>query len=306
MKSNQPHEPSQGLDPDVRYREYMDLLEQALEQALPLIPLPQVRLLDAMHYSLSSGGKRIRPALLLEFCRVSGGDYRLALPFACALEMIHTYSLIHDDLPCMDDDGMRRGRPASHKIFGEATALLAGDALLTAAFETMLNPDLADRYPPRVIVEAAHQIAWASGVYGMAGGQLLDLDEEAEHNIETVSRIHLLKTGALIEVAVTVGCLLGGASPERSCEAAAFARCLGLVFQIKDDLLDMTGDPALLGKEVGRDRVKNKPSLALLLGVEECRRMIDELTEQAKEHLAIFEDNSFLLWLADWLAGRET
>ncbi|MDR2671354.1 MAG: polyprenyl synthetase family protein [Oscillospiraceae bacterium] len=289
-----------------QYESYRQMVEYGLAEYLPNTQIAQAKLLDAMLYSVFSGGKRIRPVLLLAFCETAGGDTRAALPFACALEMIHTYSLIHDDLPCMDDDDMRRGRPANHRMFGEASAVLAGDALLSAAFETMLDADYVEGTPPAAVLSAAHRIAWASGLYGMAGGQLLDLETETfDQSVEGITARHLLKTGALIEAAAEVGCELAGASREQMAAAASFARCLGLAFQIRDDLLDEEGDPMVTGKLTGVDRENNRVTFLSLLGRDECVRIIDDLTKDAVGYLTPFENHAFLAWLAEDLAHRK-
>jgi geranylgeranyl diphosphate synthase type II len=203
----------------------------------------QARLLEAMRYSLLSGGKRLRPVLALAFCRACGGDEMAALPFACALEMVHTYSLIHDDLPCMDDDDFRRGRPTSHKVFGEAMAVLAGDALLTAAFETMLSKKNVSLAPARA-AEAAACLAQAAGAYGMVGGQALDIGEEKELSAEELRKMYALKTGALIRAAAEFGCIDAGADHKLRDAALVYAEKVGVAFLIRDDLWISAGTPS--------------------------------------------------------------
>ncbi len=289
-----------------RMNTYLMRISEMLECYLPDIPIAQAGLIDSMHYSLMAGGKMIRPILALEFCRVCGADYAKALPFACAVEMVHVYSLIHDDLPCMDDDDLRRGRPTNHMIFGESTALLAGDALLSCAFETMLDPENLKGIAPEAAISAAHRLAWASGVFGMAGGQYLDLKSEQEDlPIEGVTQIHRLKTGALISAAAEIGCIVAGASKEKVDSAVSFAQNIGLAFQIKDDILNLEGDASKLGKATGTDIINGKMTFVKLLGIEECKSLVEGLTNSAKDNIACFQENDFLLELADMLAQRE-
>ena len=281
-------------------------VEEGLEYYSPNLPIRQAKLLEAMSYSLTAGGKRVRPVLLLAFCRAVGGDVEQALPFACALEMIHTYSLIHDDLPCMDDDEMRRGRPTNHRIFGEATALLAGDALHSAAFETMLNPENLNGLDPMRALRAAYAVAWAAGPYGMAGGQLLDMEAEGlAVDLETAGYIHNLKTGALFRAAAEAGCILGGASDVQLRSAATFSECLALAFQIKDDLLNVEGDARLLGKRTGTDAVSEKMTFVRVLGLEESRRQVETLTQRGLQEIGVFADAELLRHIALSMAERQ-
>ena len=266
---------------------------------------PRGDLYDAMYYSLMAGGKRIRPVLLLETCRICGGDPETALPFAGAIEMIHTYSLIHDDLPCMDDDDLRRGRPTNHKVYGEATAVLAGDALLTAAFECMLDP--SDSLPSERVLDAAGVLARAAGGRGMVGGQGLDMAGEGHslciHEVEELLRI---KTGALIVAAAEMGCALAGGSAEQRQAVCRYAGRLGLAFQIQDDILDVVGDEATLGKPVGSDAKSEKNTFVTLKGLDACRELVDKLTGEAVDALSCFgAEGDGLRWLAQSLAGRE-
>ena len=261
-------------------------------------------LYDAMRYSLLAGGKRLRPVLLLETCRMCGGDTEAALPFACAVEMLHTYSLIHDDLPCMDDDDLRRGRPTNHKVYGEATAVLAGDALLTAAFETMLENGKS--LPAERVLAAAACLGQAAGARGMVGGQALDMAGEGHAlTLGEVEELQRLKTGALITATAEMGCILAGGSEEQRAAVRRYAQKLGLAFQIQDDMLDVTGDEATLGKPVGSDTENEKTTFVTLKGLEECARLVEQLTREGEEALSLFEDASFLCWLADSLVGRK-
>ena len=256
-----------------------------------------------MAYSLLAGGKRLRPVLVLETCRMCGGDVETALPFACAVEMLHTYSLIHDDLPCMDNDDLRRGRPTNHKIYGEATAVLAGDGLLTACFETMLE---AADLPAGRIVAAAGCLARAAGARGMVGGQVLDVAGEGHAlTLAEVEELQQLKTGALISAAAEMGCILAGGSEGQRAAVRRYAQKLGLAFQIQDDILDVEGDEELMGKPLGSDRENEKTTFVTLKGVESCRELVDTLTQGAVEALSAFPDPSFLCWLAESLVGRK-
>ena len=258
--------------------------------------VPQKSLLEAMRYSLLAGGKRIRPILVMEFCRVCGGKWEDALPAAAAIEMIHTYSLIHDDLPCMDNDDYRRGRLTNHKVYGEATAVLAGDSLLTAAFDFAADCPNAAR--------AVKTLSRCAGVYGMAGGQQLDL--EGEHKVcsaEEILEIHRLKTGALICGACQLGVLCASGSEAQLRAAEEYASGIGLAFQLRDDILDVTGDSAKLGKSTGTDI--NKNTLVKLYGLERCEELIKEQTERALGALDAFTDTDFLRSLAWMLANRD-
>lgn len=260
-------------------------------------------MLDAMAYSLSNGGKRIRPVLTLEFCRVCGGDYKAAIPFALGVEMIHTYSLIHDDLPCMDNDDMRRGKPSSHKVYGEANALLAGDGLLTLAFETVLSADIsADKK-----ALAALELAKAAGVSGMIGGQVMDLANEGRSvTLDEIKATDRLKTGEMIRVAAVMGCIAAGAGREMIAAAEKYCENIGLAFQIVDDILDVTSDDVTLGKPVGSDSENEKSTYVSHLGIEKSEVYARELTAQAKAALDIFgNEGEFLSELADKLSERK-
>ena len=272
---------------------------------------PQKELLDAMRYSLLAGGKRIRPVLTLKFCQAAGGTEEDALDFACAVEMLHTYSLIHDDLPCMDNDDLRRGKPTCHKVYGETVATLAGDALQAAAFRTVLSAKgfevCNDRSGPWA---AARYLAEASSELGMCGGQYLDiLEAEQQKTIDELKIIHAGKTGALLRAACLMGvCASAGKRDvdDRAFEAAsAYAEHLGMAFQIQDDILDVTATTEELGKPAGSDESNQKSTFVTLLGVEACRALVREHTVQAKAALDdVFEHCGFLCWLADMLAER--
>lgn len=258
---------------------------------------------EAMAYSLLAGGKRIRPVLVLEVCKLFGGDPEAALPLACGLEMVHTYSLIHDDLPCMDDDDFRRGKPTNHKVFGEANAVLAGDALLTAAFATLAEAKL----PAQRIQQAVATLAYAAGPAGMVGGQVLDLLGEGRTlQEEEILTIETLKTGRMIEAAARLGAIAAGSTQEEEEAAAAYAKKIGLAFQIRDDVLDVLGDEAEFGKPIGSDQANQKSTFVALKGIPACQEWIQTLTQEAIDYLAPFPNHDFLCDLARFLAGRTT
>lgn len=281
------------------------LVENALHGYLSANDIHLQVLLDAERYSIFAGGKRIRPALVIEFCRLFGGEVKAALPFAAAVEMVHTYSLIHDDLPCMDDDELRRGRPTCHRQFGEANALLAGDALLTYAFEiTAQNRYVDDLCAASAVVA----LAKAAGSLGMVGGQVIDLiGETRELDFETLLRLHRLKTGALIKVSALLGCLAAGLSKGdmKSLEATDYAEKIGLVFQIIDDILDVTGDVATLGKACGNDAAHNKTTFMTYFSTEDARKYAGELTDRAVASISKYEGSERLCALAYFLLDRE-
>ncbi len=264
----------------------------------------QGELLEAMRYSLLAGGKRIRPVLLLSFCAASGGEMERALPAACGVEMLHTYSLIHDDLPCMDDDELRRGKPTCHMVYGEANAVLAGDALQAAAFRYVLSGSVE----PECMAAMAAILAEAAGERGMCGGQYLDTGINSDEMDENYLRqMYTLKTGALLMAACRMGAICGGGTPQQLSAAGEYARNLGIAFQIMDDLLDVTSTTEELGKPVGSDEENGKTTFATLLGVNACRRLIAVHTEKAKTAVrGAFEDSDILCWLADSLAERRS
>ena len=262
-------------------------------------------LLDAERYSLFAGGKRIRPLLTLEFCRMLGGEDAAALPFACAVEMIHTYSLIHDDLPCMDNDDLRRGKPTNHKVFGESTALLAGDSLLTGAFEAAATNRAVSA---ETAVKAVAYLSGCAGRYGMVGGQIMDL--EGEHKTLTVDellKLHSLKTGALISAAAVMGALAAGVDliDPRMEDVVTYAENIGLAFQIVDDILDATGDSEALGKNVGVDAERNKNTFLSFYSVEEAQFYADRLTRDAVSAIKKYPESETLVAVAEWLATRK-
>ncbi|MEG2679674.1 MAG: polyprenyl synthetase family protein [Oscillospiraceae bacterium] len=258
---------------------------------------------NAMNYSLLAGGKRLRPIMALEVCRMCGGDVGDAMPMACAVEMIHTYSLIHDDLPCMDDDDLRRGRPTNHKVYGEATAILAGDGLLTAAFEFALGQ--GSGILPERRVAAAACLAKAAGARGMVGGQALDMAGEGRGVTRAeVEELQRLKTGALICAAAEMGCIVAGGTETQRAAVRKYAQKLGLAFQVRDDMLDVEGDLDSMGKTLGSDATNEKSTFVSLLGLEACRGYVAQLTEEAVAALDQFAHPEFLQWLATEMAGR--
>lgn len=290
-----------------RTAEYIRLIEDALDRLIPGTECLQGSVLRAMRYSTENGGKRVRPILTLEFARLCGLSPEDALPFACAVEMVHTYSLIHDDLPCMDDDDMRRGKPSCHIKFGEDTALLAGDGLLTLAFEVMLHRSDSKRIAPRNILAAAGILAADAGVNGMIGGQVIDLMSEGKKiDIETLRTMDRLKTGALIDAACRMGCVIGAGTKEQQEAAGSYAASLGLAFQIVDDILDVTSSTEVLGKPVGSDAENQKSTYVSLLGLDACRDAVRRLTDNAVRALSHFDgDTDYLIQLAEHLATRK-
>ena len=282
--------------------EYRSTIDSALESYFRSAPAQLSGLAEAMRYSLLAGGKRIRPMLVLEFCRICGGDIETALPVACAIEMLHTYSLIHDDLPCMDDDSLRRGRPTNHVVYGECTATLAGDALQAEAFGTILRSELpADRK-----ARCACFLADAVGLDGMCGGQFLDmLGEGRVLSEDELTDINSRKTGALLTAACRMGVAAGGGNEAQLEAASLYGAAIGAAFQIRDDMLDVLGNEQELGKPIGSDAEEKKNTYMALYGAERCARMVEKLTAQAKDVLrGTFEDTAFLYALADSMAVR--
>lgn len=282
--------------------EYISLINDTLYSFVELTGGEEDTVSNAMLYSLKNGGKRVRPMLVLEFCRACGGDVEAALPLACAIEMIHTYSLIHDDLPCMDDDDFRRGMPSCHKQFGEATALLAGDGLLTLAFSVAALAKLNSN----IVVKAVKLLADCAGHLGMIGGQTMDLQHEGHDiTLEQLRKTDALKTGRLIRAACVLGCLAADADSEKIDAAAAYAENIGLAFQIVDDLLDITSTVEELGKPIGSDKENEKSTYPALLGFERSKEYVDELTQDAVNALGVFaQEGGFLADYAKKLAKR--
>lgn len=286
-------------------KEYKAMADEALAQCfLTDRDYPVKGLAEAMRYSLLAGGKRIRPMLVMEFCRVSGGDPRDALPVACAIEMLHTYSLIHDDLPCMDNDELRRGMPTNHVVFGECTATLAGDALQAEAFGTILRCDL----PAERRARCAMHLANAVGMDGMCGGQYLDMLGEGKNLTEhELDEINSRKTGALLTAACLMGVAAAGGSEVQEEAAAHYGAAIGMAFQVRDDMLDVLSTEKELGKPIGSDREEQKNTYMALYGEERCAALVEKLTAAAKEALVgAFADHGFLNDLADSMAVRRS
>lgn len=280
------------------YREYIESYLKELFDRYE--DQPQKRLFEAMQYSLLAGGKRLRPIFAFDFCRMCGGDWHEAAPFAAAIEMIHTYSLIHDDLPSMDNDDMRRGRPTNHKVFGEAMAILAGDALLTDAFMEAAAANLPN---PADMGKAIGLLAECAGSMGMVGGQVLDImAEQRECTVQEVLDIQNRKTGRLIIAACALGVIAGGGSEEQFQAACKFATALGLAFQIRDDMLDVIGTQEEMGKGVQSDAVKN--TFVRLYGLEKCEELVQNYTNFALDALNVFENKEYMSQLAKSLTDR--
>ena len=283
-------------------RQYVDHIEAHLANSYDHYHFePQHILFDAMRYSLLAGGKRLRPVFAFDFCRMCGADWRNATCFAAAVEMVHTYSLIHDDLPSMDNDDLRRGRPTNHKVYGEAMAILAGDAMLTSAFGELIH---AQTVPDTAKLRAVEYLSRCAGETGMVGGQVLDiLSEERECTEQEILAIQSRKTGALIKAACVLGVLAGGGSEELLHAAMEFADHLGLAFQIRDDMLDVIGDVTKLGKATGMDEGKN--TFVRLYGLEKCEELVQIHTQKALKALEVFPDHGFMEELALSLTRRE-
>ena len=302
-----------GAPEDFDFNSYLAARKSEVEAALDaaLGPERPESLREAMRYSLLAGGKRLRPILCLAACELAGGDPALAMPTAVALEMIHTMSLIHDDLPAMDNDDFRRGRPTNHKVYGEAVAILAGDALLTRAFEmvALRSPGV----PAERLIKVVAELSLVAGAPGLVGGQVVDLESEGKDvDLETLEYIHLHKTGALLKACVITGALIAGADATRIASLGTYARGIGLAFQIVDDILDVTASSDVLGKTAGKDLIADKTTYPKLLGLEESRARARALVEEAKASLSHFKGDGGglakaapLLALADYVIGRD-
>ncbi len=288
-----------------RLNEYLKLINGRLDELIPECDFGESIVHEAMKYSLSVGGKRIRPVLTLEFCRICGGKIEDALDFACALEMVHTYSLIHDDLPCMDDDDLRRGMPSCHIKFGEEYALLAGDALLTRAFGVIANSYIGKKNP-LIVINAVSALSYLAGCNGMIGGQVIDLKNENKAiSIETIQTLDKLKTGALIKCAALLGCLCAGADEEKTTACVKYSEKIGHAFQVVDDILDVVGDEKELGKPIGSDAENKKCTYVSLLGQKKSEELALSLTDEAISAIEYFgEDSHFLKDLALYLTKR--
>ena len=287
-------------------KDYIEIINKYLDTSITECTFGEDIVHNAMKYSLGIGGKRIRPVLVLEFCRLCGGDINEALPFAAAIEMIHTYSLIHDDLPCMDDDDMRRGMPSCHKKYGEEYALLAGDGLLTRAFGIIAESDMAIK-SPETAVKAIATLSSLAGADGMIGGQVVDLrNEDKLCSLDVLRTMDSLKTGALIKCAAVLGVIVAKGNDNMMRAAVSYAENLGHAFQIVDDILDVIGDEKELGKPIGSDADSNKSTYVSILGLDKSKEFAEKLTENAVEALDIFgNEGDFLRELAMSLINRK-
>ncbi len=274
-------------------RSYAAMVEEALTASMPPIDTLQQTVAKAMAYACAAGGKRLRPVLVLTFAELCGGTAKQAVPFACAMEMIHCYSLVHDDLPCMDNSLLRRGRPSTFAVYGEDMALLAGDGLLTYAFEHALSESAVEAVGATAAVQAVHCLATAAGIGGMVGGQTIDLESEGKTiDLETLQELQKGKTGALIKASCEMGAILGGASPALREAAAMYGAELGRAFQIVDDILDVTASEQRLGKPTGADADNEKVTYVSLLGLEEARRRAQQHTQHALDALEVFGERA--------------
>ena len=278
------------------YQDYKEIIDAHLLDFIPNIDNKSISLYESMKYSLTAGGKRLRPILLLAACEFAGGDINEAIPYACAVEYIHTYSLIHDDLPAMDNDDLRRGLPTNHKIYGDALAILAGDGLLTTAFEA-INKDMMmyfdDPEKMRKRISASLEIAKGAGCKGMVAGQVSDIEAETNDcSNEMLEYIHINKTAALIKSAIKAGLYLGNPSSDMLSQLDKYAENLGLAYQIADDILDVIGNPEELGKKTGSDEKKNKTTYTSINGLEAAQDRLEQLTENAVEAIADYYDNA--------------
>lgn len=279
--------------------------ERKMKEYMPEETGYQKTIFQAMNYSLNAGGKRLRPILLMESYKICGGNDNNYFPYSMAMEMIHTYSLIHDDLPALDNDDLRRGKPTNHKIFGEAMAILAGDALLSHAFQIMLGEGMKNSYPDRAL-NAAYEISKGAGIYGMIAGQVVDVESEGKKiDKEKLDFIHINKTAAMIIACVRSGAILAGASEEKLNALTVYGKKIGLAFQIIDDILDIEGDEKIMGKKTGSDLENNKSTYPAILGMKESKKIAGELIEGSKDALKVFNgDTEFLLSLADYIMNR--
>lgn len=287
---------------DMLFKDYQAKINSRLDIILSENGQLYDEIIRACRYAVIDGGKRIRPILLLEFYKLCGGNDDCAYNFACALEMIHSYSLVHDDMPCMDDDDMRRGKPSCHKEYGECTALLCGDALLTEAFSVAAK---TMGIPSERVIKAMAHLATSSGVGGMIGGQVIDVNLNPDSDDSVLFEMYRLKTGALLKTACAIGAILAGADEQSVLNAETFGEKLGIAFQIIDDILDFQGDEKTLGKPVGSDEKNSKDTIVVRLGAEYCRELAKKYTEEAYESLNLFDgDKSNLKEIAAYLLER--
>ncbi len=291
-----------------KYNEYLGEVNTALDSLFTKGNGPGSVIYDAMKYSVAAGGKRLRPVLALSVCELLGGSKDGVLTFACAIELIHTYSLIHDDLPAMDNDDFRRGMPTSHKVFGEATAILAGDALLNKAYELMISHVVKNDHMTKNYAKAMNVIAVSAGAEGMILGQMIDIESEGKAiSKETLEQMHRCKTGALIKAPVLAAASICGAGPDEYESLGKYAEYIGLAFQIKDDIMDVKGSQEQMGKPTGSDAASNKTTYAVLYGIDRAEELLEETVSAAVKTLTCFGDRAaFLKELAVFIRERDS
>ena len=292
------------IDFEQRFNDYRAYINEKLAA---YVATDGSKICDSMHYSVMAGGKRIRPVLALECCRLCCGDYKKATAFACALEIIHSYSLIYDDLPCMDNDTMRRGKPTNHVVFGEDIALMAGMGLYCRAFEIVTDTYKEFGLTETQLIDGIKALLKASGMNGIVLGQVLDIDNVAgKHtDLDYIQRVHDYKTSAMLEASSEVGAICGGATEKQRAALLEYSKNIGLAFQIRDDILDVTGTDGNMGKTLGKDRESGKTTFVDIFGVGGAQRKVVELTERAKSAISCFYDGGFLISFADYLCGRD-
>lgn len=292
------------IDFEQRFNDYRAYINEKLAA---YVATDGSKICDSMNYSVMAGGKRIRPVLALECCRLCCGDYKKATAFACALEIIHSYSLIYDDLPCMDNDTMRRGKPTNHVVFGEDIALMAGMGLYCRAFEIVTDTYKEFGLTETQLINCIKALLKASGMNGIVLGQVLDIDNVAgKHtDLDYIQRVHDYKTSAMLEASSEVGAICGGATEKQRAALLEYSKNIGLAFQIRDDILDVTGTDGNMGKTLGKDRESGKTTFVDIFGVGGAQRKVVELTERAKSAISCFYDGGFLISFADYLCGRD-
>lgn len=292
------------IDFEQRFNDYRAYINEKLAA---YVATDGSKICDSMNYSVMAGGKRIRPVLALECCRLCCGDYKKATAFACALEIIHSYSLIYDDLPCMDNDTMRRGKPTNHVAFGEDIALMAGMGLYCRAFEIVTDTYKEFGLTKTQLIDGIKALLKASGMNGIVLGQVLDIDNVAgKHtDLDYIQRVHDYKTSAMLEASSEVGAICGGATEKQRAALLEYSKNIGLAFQIRDDILDVTGTDGNMGKTLGKDRESGKTTFVDIFGVGGAQRKVVELTERAKSAISCFYDGGFLISFADYLCGRD-
>lgn len=292
------------IDFEQRFNDYRAYINEKLAA---YVATDGTKICDSMNYSVMAGGKRIRPVLALECCRLCCGDYKKATAFACALEIIHSYSLIYDDLPCMDNDTMRRGKPTNHVVFGEDIALMAGMGLYCRAFEIVTDTYKEFGLTETQLIDGIKALLKASGMNGIVLGQVLDIDNVAgKHtDLDYIQRVHDYKTSAMLEASSEVGAICGDATEKQRAALLEYSKNIGLAFQIRDDILDVTGTDGNMGKTLGKDKESGKTTFVDIFGVGGAQRKVVELTERAKSAISCFYDGGFLISFADYLCGRD-